>query len=182
MFRRWTLILSICGCCVLNQAQAGPREFYVSNFDGERTLFASALDREVVVLNFWATYCRPCEKEIPELTRMHQEFPGVRLLFMNVDARRAHNKARKMATRLNVKDAVLFDRFQRVLRAYVPSRKIPTTVILKNGEVFFRQTGFRAGTIEALRVQLQNATSTNPPASVTSTDRANATVGSRIDP
>lgn len=44
-------------------------------FDGE-PMTLDAYDGQVVVLNFWATWCAPCRKEMPELNALQQEFGG----------------------------------------------------------------------------------------------------------
>src|SRR5258706_447848 len=41
-------------------------EFALKSLDGA-TVKSSSLKGEIVVLNFWATYCQPCRAEIPEL-------------------------------------------------------------------------------------------------------------------
>lgn len=45
---------------------------------------------EVVVVNFWATWCRPCLKELPALQRLHEEIRprGGRVLAVSIDADR----------------------------------------------------------------------------------------------
>ena len=43
-------------------------EFALKAMDG-KTVESSSLKGEVVVLNFWATYCQPCRNEIPELNQ-----------------------------------------------------------------------------------------------------------------
>lgn len=40
---------------------------------------------KVVVLNFWATWCAPCREEIPALNRLHEKYPDVHLIGVNVD-------------------------------------------------------------------------------------------------
>jgi len=39
----------------------------------------------VVLLNFWATWCKPCNAEIGTLNRLHEKFPNVRFVGVNVD-------------------------------------------------------------------------------------------------
>jgi len=56
--------------------------------DGSRTVTLSQLHGQVVVLNFWATWCAPCVAEIPSLVTMSQKMKpkGVIVLGISVDA------------------------------------------------------------------------------------------------
>ena len=55
--------------------------------DSDRTVTLSQLKGQVVVLNFWATWCTPCIEEMPSLVRMQQEMKpkGVTVLAVSVD-------------------------------------------------------------------------------------------------
>ncbi len=62
----------------------------VPNFDFEldgRPQELAGLRGQVVVLNFWATWCPPCVAEMPSLERLHQKFKdrGVVVLGISVD-------------------------------------------------------------------------------------------------
>ena len=50
--------------------------FWQQQFDTPQgaPLAWSALQGQPIVLNFWATWCPPCVKEMPELDRFHREF------------------------------------------------------------------------------------------------------------
>jgi cytochrome c biogenesis protein CcmG/thiol:disulfide interchange protein DsbE len=55
--------------------------------DSDRTVTLSQLKGQVVVLNFWATWCPPCIEEMPSLVRMQQRMQskGVTVLAVSVD-------------------------------------------------------------------------------------------------
>jgi cytochrome c biogenesis protein CcmG/thiol:disulfide interchange protein DsbE len=55
--------------------------------DSDRTVTLSQLKGQIVVLNFWATYCVPCVEEIPSLVRMQQRMKpkGVTVLAVSID-------------------------------------------------------------------------------------------------
>ena len=44
------------------------------------------LDGQIVVINFWATWCAPCKAEIPDLARFHSDHPDVVLLGLLTDS------------------------------------------------------------------------------------------------
>lgn len=56
--------------------EALPADFWSQRFDTPDggTLALSGLRGRALVLNFWATWCPPCVKEMPELDRFHAEF------------------------------------------------------------------------------------------------------------
>ncbi|MGH6646970.1 TlpA family protein disulfide reductase [Aquabacterium sp.] len=55
-----------------------PSAFWTKQFDtlAGPALALSSLQGRPLLLNFWATWCPPCVKEMPELDRFHREFSG----------------------------------------------------------------------------------------------------------
>lgn len=55
--------------------------------DGQPVTLASLVG-QVVVLNVWATWCRPCLEEIPQLAALHEQYGnrGVRVVGVSIDA------------------------------------------------------------------------------------------------
>jgi cytochrome c biogenesis protein CcmG, thiol:disulfide interchange protein DsbE len=55
--------------------------------DANRTITLSQFKGQVVVLNFWATWCPPCIEEMPSLVQMQQRMKdkGVTVLAVSVD-------------------------------------------------------------------------------------------------
>ena len=58
-------------------------DFALSTLDGERLSLASLRGR-AVVLDFWATWCGPCVKSLPELKDLRRAWPGERLTLVSV--------------------------------------------------------------------------------------------------
>ena len=60
--------------------------------DGAGALSLEDLKGKPVVLNFWASWCEPCEDEAPILKRAHEEYEG-RIQFVGIDIRDARTDA-----------------------------------------------------------------------------------------
>ncbi|MXZ44868.1 MAG: TlpA family protein disulfide reductase [Gammaproteobacteria bacterium] len=61
-------------------------DFSATTFDGLNIQLSEFQDREVVVLDFWATWCQPCIRGMPDLQALHDDFDdqGVEVLAVNV--------------------------------------------------------------------------------------------------
>lgn len=62
-------------------------EYRAYSLEGD-TVALSSFTGDVVVLNIWATWCRPCVIEMPALQRLHEELAddGLRVVAVSVDA------------------------------------------------------------------------------------------------
>ena len=59
-------------------------DFTLTNFDGE-TLTLSELRGQVVVINFWASWCPPCREEAPYLEATWRKYQDQGVVFIGVD-------------------------------------------------------------------------------------------------
>ena len=66
-------------------AQVGRRapDFTVS--DGTTTVHLASYRGQVVLVNFWATWCPPCVQEMPALLQLHHERPDLAILAVSID-------------------------------------------------------------------------------------------------
>lgn len=53
--------------------------------DGVHSVDLSKFHGEVVVLNFWATWCAPCVEELPSLVAMQRQLPQIKVLAISTD-------------------------------------------------------------------------------------------------
>lgn len=111
-----------------------------------KNLKLSELRGQVVMINFWATWCAPCREEMPHLNKLHEQYrkAGFALLGVNVDDKAATAEA--MARELKVVFPVLFDTDKQVSRRYDVDAMPSTVLIDRDGKVRHIFRGYRTGT------------------------------------
>lgn len=102
---------------------------------------------EVVLINFWATWCGPCRQEMPLLDEIYGKYrrAGLVLLSVNIDEEANLDAAREMARTLRVSYPVLFDDRKQVSRAYRTGTMPLTVLIDRAGVVRYVSEGYKAG-------------------------------------
>src|SRR5438105_2894474 len=72
----------------LLQAEAGPSQDATDDYGLEALTGLKELKsvdaREVVLLDFWGTWCGPCVKKLPEVQALHEQFQGKGLVVIGV--------------------------------------------------------------------------------------------------
>jgi thiol-disulfide isomerase/thioredoxin len=63
------------------------------SFDGGTTTTLAALSGNVVVLNFWASWCEPCRTEMPAFEFIHQSATGAQIIGVNIKNDRVEDAA-----------------------------------------------------------------------------------------
>lgn len=100
---------------------------------------------QVVLINFWASWCGPCRQEMPVLDRLHQRYEeaGFAVLGVNVEGKRA--PAEKIAKQAKVSFPVLIDAGQRVSKEYDLEAMPSTVVVDRDGTVRYIHRGYKPG-------------------------------------
>ena len=110
------------------------------------------LQGKVVLINYWAEWCRPCRIEIPELNHFAQQYPdNVRVLSVNFDGVVGESLSQQVQALGIEFDTLLQD--PRVDLAVSASSGLPETIVLdRKGEV--QQVLFGPQTVESLEAIL----------------------------
>jgi len=100
---------------------------------------------KVVMINFWATWCGPCQQELPRLNQLYEKYraAGFVLLGVNVDDDVKH--AGDVATKLGLKFPVLLDTDKALSHLYDLSTMPSTLIIDRDGKVRYLHRGYLAG-------------------------------------
>ena len=132
------LIFGTAGC---TQRSAAPA-FDYTLLDGTRGS-SQALRGKVVLLNFWATSCATCVKEMPQIVATHQQFKGRGFETLAV-AMRYDPPAlvANFAERRRLPFGVVIDNTGAIARSFDDVQLTPTTVLIdKRGAIVKRWVG-----------------------------------------
>lgn len=119
-------------------------DFALKSSTGEN-LRLSEYRGDVVMINFWATWCGPCRQEMPLLDDLYNRYErvGFQLLGVNIDDN--SQRALDMMKELGVNFPVLFDSTKNVSKLYKVNA-MPVTVILdREGNVRHVHQGYKPG-------------------------------------
>jgi len=100
---------------------------------------------EVVLVNFWATWCGPCRQEMPLLNQIYQRYHAVGFEMLGVNIDDTSGRATDMARTLGVSFPVLFDDTKAVSRQYKVNTMPTTLLIGRDGTVRYRHEGYQPG-------------------------------------
>jgi peroxiredoxin len=117
-------------------------DFRLSALDGgEQSL--SSLRGRVVLLNFWATWCKPCEDEMPAMQRLHETLAGEDFALFAVSVDEGDDEVRAFRDRLALRFPILRDPGKRAAGAYQTFRFPESWLIDREGVVVARYVGPR---------------------------------------
>ncbi len=111
---------------------------------------------KVVLVDFWATWCEPCIKELPELEKLQQQFAARDVVIVGISLDKERKNALELASSLKLKFKLLHDPEGKVAEAYDPPKMPSSYVIDRDGVVRFVNAGFSgAADVAKLRRELE---------------------------
>ncbi len=135
--------------------------FTLQTLDGS-SVSLSDLKGQVVVLDFWATWCPPCVKSLPQLGQLHQELSGKGVKVFAVNLKEDNEKVNSFLKSKEIQVPVLLDKEGEVAEKY-NVRAIPETVVIgKDGHVKKVFIGTDEKTHEQIRQQIESAKQEEP--------------------
>ena len=95
----------------------------------------------IMILNFWATWCVPCKKEMPSLEKLSKEYPEIMIYPVNLE-KPNQDKTLKFFTDLKISELdIYFDPSFSLVKLF-NMRGVPTSILIdKDGKEFGRVIG-----------------------------------------
>jgi thiol-disulfide isomerase/thioredoxin len=131
MISRVPRLLALLLLLAAASTQAAPMELKLPDLNGE-TRSLSELHDEIVVLNFWATWCAPCRSEMPLLSRFQNEYGdrGVQVLGVARQPIAAKQKIEEAAKSLRLTFPTWLGATTQDMDRLGLGRDLPATVVL----------------------------------------------------
>ena len=123
------------------------RGFTLPNINNININFNDIKGKKLTVVDFWATWCKPCMKAIPKLSHLSSKYrsKGVQFIGINGDGPRNMAKVGPLTRALQIDYLVLLDPDLTIFQDLNVST-FPTLLILnENNEIIWRHEGFLDG-------------------------------------
>lgn len=107
-----------------------------------------------VLINFWASWCGPCQQETPDLVRLYKKYSGqFEIAAVNVTINDKEENARAFTRSYNMNFPVLFDRKGEVAETY-RIMGLPTNVFVdKEGKIIYIANGLLSPEVLEKKIQ-----------------------------
>jgi len=123
-------------------------DFTLPDVEGNQVSLSQYLGKTAIVIDFWATWCKPCIAEMVHLQKMYdaKKDHGLVILAISMDSQDTIAQVAPFVKNKGFTFPVLLDEGGQVVNMYNPRRAAPFTIVIdKSGKVVKRREGFNAG-------------------------------------
>ena len=130
-----------------------PPDFELPRLDGGSQRLSDHFGKDVVLIDFWATFCKPCLRSMPELDALYRsrKARGFVVLGVSIDGPGSTAEVKAEVTRLGVSFPILLDQESRAVSLYNPRASAPFSVLIgRDGRVLTKREGYTVGSHDAV--------------------------------
>ena len=115
-------------------------DFTLTDLDGKKVSLSDFKGKNVYI-NFWATWCPWCVKELPDIEKVYNEYKDKDLVILAVDLGESKDTVKSFINRNNYHFKALLDSGESVAQAYNVN-SIPVSIFIdKNGNITVKRVG-----------------------------------------
>lgn len=139
---------------------ASAQDFTARDVDGNTFRLSDHIGKEVVLIDFWATWCQPCLAEMPHLQKMYDAYKskGFLVVAVSMDGPESIADVPAFAKRNQMGFTVLLDEDSSIASIYNPRKSAPLSAIIdKSGRITAVREGYNAGDEAFVEKDVQKA-------------------------
>jgi len=133
-------------------------EFRLPTIDGATFDIKDILGQKVIVMNFWATWCIPCRREMLHLQKIYDQYRdrGLQVIAISIDDASRLSQVKPFVKRYQYTYPVLLDTDSLVIKKLQTQPEIPLTLLIdRQGRIVRRFQGYKPGDEETLKADLK---------------------------
>lgn len=127
-----------------NEMKEPAPNFTLKSYSG-KNLKLSEFRGQVVLINFWASWCGPCRQEMPLLEKLHNKYSGLGFTVMGVNVEENNTEAKGIVKKDKLTFPVLFDTQNKVSQLYKVSAMPSTVIVDRDGNMRYLHQGYKPG-------------------------------------
>ena len=140
---------------VLAVSDSGPAANFTLKSAAGDNIRLSEYRGQVVLINFWASWCGPCRQEMPELDALHRKYSDLGFTVFGVNVEQDRELADKVLRDIPVSFPILFDNSNLVSELYQVDAMPVTVLVDRNGEIRYMHRGYKPGYEQTYEEQLR---------------------------
>jgi len=157
---RYILILVLLTVLIplsVSAEEASTVDFTLEDLDGELFTLSEHIGSGPVVIDFWATWCKPCKDTMPHLQKLHEKYneQGLTVIAVSTDSPKSQSKVKPFIRSRRYTYTVLFDPNSEVLKLFQGCNLPYRVLIDKNGEVVETHMGYSPGDEKILEEKIK---------------------------
>lgn len=123
------------------------RNFVLNDIQNKSRSFNELKGEQLTLIDFWASWCKPCKKAIPELNKIYtaNKNRGVNLIGINCDGPRSASKVAPLSHALQINYPVLIDLDAQLMKELNLSAFPSLLIVNSSGKVVWIHEGFLPG-------------------------------------
>jgi peroxiredoxin len=136
--------LTFASAPVVASSPAPAPDFTLPARDGGK-IHLGDLRGQVVMINFWATWCGPCRQEMPLLEQIHEKYEPLGFTLLGVNVEPDSKEAQAWLAKVPVTFPILFDRDNAVSSSFGVEAMPSSVLIDREGRVRHVHRGYKPG-------------------------------------
>lgn len=109
---------------------------------------------KLVLIDFWASWCEPCRRELPALEALHREHASAGLVVVGVSVDEQQADAEAFLRQVQLSFPVVFDADRAIGRAWSPPKMPSVYLIERDGTIARVFAGEAPGQLDELRAEV----------------------------